>query len=955
MTFDEILLACTTNVQVAEEMYEQYRFNPDAVDKQWREFFEECDTLSYESLTPSPDEKDAKAYNKEARDLPLESGEEASPILHEVEIHSDIRIFNLIHAYREYGYSAAQVNPIETRDPEPSQLSLHSLGFSEDELPYHFPTCGFLREERATLADIISVLKEIYCRDVGVEYMDMGNPELEAWLQQQVEPTRFAVSLTIEQKQMIFQQLNKSELFESFLHTKYAGQKRFSLEGSETLIPILMSIIEYGSEKGVVECVIGMAHRGRLNVLSNILNKSYGDIFSEFEENYIPNTFEGSGDVKYHKGYSSRIKTEKGKELQVILVDNPSHLESVNTVVEGVTKALQEKSKKNDAESMYLPILIHGDASIAGQGVVYETLQLQKLKGYSTGGTIHIVVNNHIGFTTLSKESRSTSSCTDISRAFSAPVFHVNAEKPESCIYAMNLALDIRQRFHCDVFINLNCYRKYGHNESDEPAYTQPVEYTMIRQKTPIREMYRDHLIHSGVLEKYMAEVLEKEFKAALKSALTGVRSPKGEGDSALLLPPDGSVAAQAFIFKPVKTGVQGKTLKAIAERFCRIPEKFNIHKKLGKIVEKRRAMVSGDIKKKTIDWGMAEHLAYGSLLVQGHDVRISGQDSCRGTFSHRHAVWFDQLDARRYVPLKRLKKEQGNFEICNSPLSEFGVLGFEYGYSTVPPKALVIWEAQFGDFANGAQVIIDQYISSAEQKWGKRSHLVMLLPHGYEGQGPEHSSARIERYLQLVGDHNMFVVNPSTPAQLFHLLRRHVLADYEKPLVIFTPKGLLRHPRCLSSVKECVSGHFYEILDDEMPTDEVTRLVLCSGRIYYDLVAERDKRDVENIAIVRIEQLYPLHAEYLKKIISRYTGLVECFWVQEEPSNMGAWSYIAPRLKALISDHVKIRYVGRQQSASPAVGAYSVHQKEYTKLINNVFIKSQQQLFEMSYESLNA
>lgn len=734
------------NRKLTEEVYAQFVSDPSSVDPSWQQYFRQLGT-----------QKRVEKTKQEKNDL---------------------RIFNLINAYRSYGHLLAKINPIAIAPPEePSVLNPATYGLFAEDLSRIYSTYGLLEKEDATLSEILATLKSIYCNKIGVEFMGLQRPEIEEWLQNNLERNHFQVHLSIEQKRMILQLLNKSELFEVFLHTKYTGQKRFSIEGGETLIPILEAIIETGASFGGEDFFIGMAHRGRINTLTNILKKSFAEVFSEFEEGYIPDSFEGSGDVKYHKGFTSESFSIHGHKVSVVLAPNPSHLEAVDPVVEGQVKAKQALLNDPNAINKIVPILVHGDAAIAGQGVIYETLQLYRLKGYSTGGTIHVVINNQIGFTTLPGDGRSTYYCTDIARAFGAPVFHVNAEDPEGCIYAANLAMELRQKFHCDVFIDLNCYRKYGHNETDEPAFTQPLEYQIIRKKRPIREIYRDDLIHQGILEKEMAESLEEEFKNALQKALIEAKKPQKHNPIASSASP--FYKPQEDLFQIIETGVPQKTLQSLAERFCSVPEGFSIHPKLLNLLQERLEMVHLGEDVKPVDWGMGETLAYASLLEGGTRIRISGQDSCRGTFSHRHGVWVDQRAEKTYFPLQHLEQKQGIFELINSPLSEFAVVGFEYGYSIANPDSLVIWEAQFGDFCNGAQVIIDQFISSAEQKWGQKSGLVLFLPHGYEGQGPEHSSARMERFLSLAGNDNLLIANPSTPAQLFHLLRRQVLSPY--------------------------------------------------------------------------------------------------------------------------------------------------------------------------------
>lgn len=863
------------------------------------------------------------------RDLFQQDGAPASAVSSEPnQATGDLRIYDLIHGYRTHGHLFAQFNPLAIHPPEePPQLMLKAFGFHESDLSSMVPTCGLLPQSRAPLSDVIRVLKEIYCNRIGIEYLGESSPEVDLWLQQRIEPTRCRANLSIEQKRAILQQLNRSELFELFLHKNYTGQKRFSIEGGETLIPILNALVEQSAESGCKEFVLGMAHRGRLNVLCNILGKSYSEIFSEFEEGHIPDSFEGSGDVKYHKGFASEIVTSRGNKVRVVLAPNPSHLESVYPVVEGQVRAKQVKTGDGEPKDRVLPIVVHGDAALAGQGIVYETMQMYNLPGYGNGGTVHIVINNQIGFTTLPKDSRSTLYCTDIDRSFGAPVFHVNAEDPEGCIYATNLALELRNRFHCDVFIDLVCYRKFGHNETDEPAFTQPLEYQLIKKKKPIREIYRAQLIQQGILEREVAEALEADFERALHEA----RAVGKETIKAYATKSEKTVKAD--LFAESSTGVELETLRTIADRFCSIPDGFNLHPKLQHLLKSRLEMVHASA---PVDWGMAEHLALGSLLWEGCHVRLSGQDTRRGTFSHRHAMWIDQTDARKYFPLSKLKSGQGRFDVFNSLLSEYATLAFEFGYSVSYPEALVLWEAQFGDFCNGGQVIIDQYIATAEQKWALRFGLVLLLPHGYEGQGPEHSSARIERFLTLCGDDNMCVVYPTTPAQMFHLLRRQMVRSLLKPLIVFTPKGLLRYPACVSPLQDLSTGSFQPILDDSNRPQNPKRLVLCTGRIYYDLIAEREKRKVDDLAIVRVEQLYPLHVARLTEILTSYQDVSQIYWVQEEPSNMGAWTFMEPALKALIGHPVT--YIGRDRSASPAAGSYARHLKEHQAILTALF-----------------
>lgn len=900
-----------SNTKALDELYEKYLKSPTQIDPGFQNLFESLD-LVQEQEKNLRTELDGSVYK-------------------------ELKIVDLIDAYRTYGHLYANIDPIRIEPLSlPWQLEIGNFGFSEKDFQQLFPTCGLLDKETASLMEIIQCLREIYCNNIGIEYMGVQNPDFEKWLQKEIEPTRFKPNLSIEEKKMILQHLNKSELFESFLHTKYVGQKRFSLEGGETLIPVLAAAIEDGGELGIECFVIGMAHRGRLNVLSNILEKSYETIFSEFEDRWQPNTFEGSGDVKYHKGFTSTIQTTHEKSIQLILAPNPSHLEAVNAVVEGRVKGAQIASEDKEAKKKIAPILIHGDAAISGQGIVYETMQMYGLDGYSTGGTIHMIINNQIGFTTLPKDNRSTIYCTDIARAFNAPVFHVNAEDPEGCIYATHLAVAIRQKFQCDVFIDINCYRKYGHNETDEPAYTQPLEYQLIKNKKPIREIYRDNLIQQGVLEKELAESLEIEFKQSLQQALNSTKYPEKEAPQRPDLNEQKSKSNDSTkeMLRSVDTKVNKKVLIEVGEKICRVPENFNLHKKLLSLNEERLSMIHG---KKGIDWGMGELLAYGTLLWEGSNVRLAGQDSGRGTFSHRHAMWMDQTIEKEYSPLKNLKEGQGRFDVYNSLLSEYAALGFEYGYSLSMPDSLVIWEAQFGDFANGAQVIIDQFIASAEQKWGQTNNIVLLLPHGYEGQGPEHSSARIERFLSLSNENNMFIVNPTTPAQLFHVLRRQIYRRSPKPLIIFTPKALLRYPLCVSQINEFITGSFNEIIEEnESNIDAIEYMIFCSGKVYYDLIKERQERKVKNFVIIRIEQLYPLNVDEILKLIKKYENVKDYYWVQEEPENMGAWWYIGTHLPSLIQKNVT--YIGREGSAASATGSIGRHKQEYDLFINQLF-----------------
>lgn len=889
------------NLSFLEKLHHQYLENPYAVEPSWRQCF---------------------------TGAPLAVGEEG--------VSSDTRLSvgvgYLIQAYRTYGHLMAAVNPLQSNSlPEPEQLKISSYGLTPNDLDKVVSTRGILEKKEAPLGELIEALKSIYCGTIGFEYMGIQRPELEAWILQHVESSRFRTPFTAEQKLLLLKHLNKSGLLESFIHMKYPGQKRFSLEGAETLIPVLEGIIENGAVAGIEEVVIGMAHRGRLNVLSNILRKSYRDLFAEFEDHDTEEAVQGGGDVKYHKGYFSEILTFHGHKVKIVVPSNPSHLESIDPVVEGEVKAKQVL-RNDDKHQHVLPILIHGDAAVAAQGVVYETLQLNDLEGYSTGGTIHLVINNQIGFTTTPKEGRSTLYCTDIAHAFGFPVFHVNAEDPEGCLYVSQLAFEIRRLFHVDVFIDLVCYRKYGHNESDEPAFTQPLQYQIIRNKAPIREVYLEALIKQGVVEKELAESLELEFKASLQEALKKIKEEKVESV------PSQEEGSMDFKENPVNTGVDKATLREIAGRLCAIPENFKIHPKLENLLKERLAMVAEGSSAKPIDWGMAELLAYGSLLWEGSAIRLAGQDSCRGTFTHRHGVWIDQQTQAPYFSLHHLKEGQGRFDLINSPLSEYAALGFEFGYSVANRDALVLWEAQFGDFANGAQIIFDQYLSTAEQKWGEEVGLVCLLPHGYEGQGPEHSSGRIERFLALAGNDNLRIVNPTTPAQFFHVLRRQMKLPMRKPLIVFTPKGLLRYPACVSTLDELSQGSFQKIIADKQFASAAAAVIFCSGRVYYDLILQREKLKRNDVAIHRIEQLYPLSLESVKSLLEASASAKRVLWVQEEPKNMGAWSYMEPLLLKVLEGRLPLMYVGRARSASPATGSHAAHERENHDIMNAIF-----------------
>lgn len=870
------------NLALLEDLYHRYLENPDSVEVSWRHFFEGIDFGTY-------------LYKRGDEPKALDESE---------------RIQKMIHLYRRFGHLKAKCNPIQTEDTAPAVLSLDYLGFYETELDRNFPTLGFCGKKEASLREIIQSLENIYCSRIGIEYTDVEDTELRKWIHNYIEP-ELKIELSIEEKHLLLESLNRSEVLEAFLHARYPGVTRFSLEGGETVIPVLAEIIDRGCELGLEEFVLSMAHRGRLNVLANILNKSLETLLGEFEDD-TSLSFYGNDDVKYHMGFSGEWINRSGKKAIVEVAANPSHLESVNPVAMGQVYAKQVL-KYNSNHKKVAPIMIHGDAALAGQGVVYETMQLMHLPNYSVGGTIHLVINNQIGYTTLPKEGRSTRYCTDIAKAFGCPVFHVNAEDPESCIYVAKLAVEIRQKFKTDVFIDLLGYRKYGHNEGDEPSYTQPLEYKQIKAKKPIRQLYIETLNEAGAVEKKMAETLEVHFRETLKQALAKVQGKiENKAPREPYQPPN--------LLNAFPSGVSADTLKMLIETFCKIPEGFHLHPKLQKWLDNRKQSLEGKI-----DWATGECMAFGSLLNEGVAIRLAGQDSQRGTFSQRHMIWTDVETGKSHSPLSSLK---GRLEVVNSALTENAGMGFEFGVSCSSPDSLALWEAQYGDFDNGAQVIIDQYLVCAEQKWKIPSSLVLLLPHGHEGAGSEHSSARPERFLQLAAGQNIQVANVSTPAQYFHILRRQALRKEKKPLILFTPKSLLRSPACTSSFHEFTDGQFEEMLDDPNPQKTCKKLIFCTGKVYYDLLAKREDKPV---TIVRIEQLYPLHLEKLKSFIEKYKGFEECLWVQEEPENMGPWNYISPYLRGLTST---LRYVGREENASTATGSSRKHKQEQAELI---------------------
>lgn len=830
------------------------------------------------------------------------------------------QIVDLIDAYRRYGHLAANFNPLKTpTSPESIPLlKRENYGFTKDKLAESYPAMGGNSGSRATGSEILSALQSTYSGLIGIEYMENTNLALREWIQKKIEPDFTGIPLHKEDLQCIVQDLYRAEAFETFLQRNYPGQKRFSLEGCETLIPMLDILIRSASKMGIGELVFGMAHRGRLNVLANILQKPYSDIFAEFESKAVTDS-SLSGDVKYHKGYSQKISVNN-TSMKLFLAANPSHLESVNPIIAGFTYARQRLAGKTEADSM--PVFIHGDAAVAGQGVVYETLQLQSVNGYAVGGSIHIVINNQLGFTANARESRSTLYCTDIAKAFDCPVLHVNAYDPEGACRAMLLALEIRQRFAIDVFIDLNGYRKYGHNETDEPNFTQPRLYTSLSKQPSIYLKYREWSVQTKTFLLSEIESMEQGFQKRLIEAKSQIQSHLSHK------------RMKQMVVHKVDTKLAEKELIRWAELACSLPKDFTIHKKIERILLQRLDSVQKGLE---IDWATAENLAYASLLAQGISVRLSGQDAARGTFSHRHAQLVDQNTEKTYIPVQQAATEGATFTVYNSILSEFAVMGFELGFSYADHKSLVIWEAQFGDFANGAQIIIDQYLASGESKWMEQSRLTLLLPHGFEGQGPEHSSARMERFLQLASGYNIQIVNPSTPSQFFHLLRRQVMQKEICPLIVFTPKGLLRYKPSFSSIADFSKNNFLPMIGEVDKLKKCRRVLLCTGKVYYDLIAYREKEKKMDVAIIRLEQIHPFPITTWHAVEKKYGDKISYYWVQEEHKNAGAWGYIMQVMKE-ISKKITLKYVGRAQSAATATGFPSLHEKEKKLFIEQAF-----------------
>lgn len=892
-----------SEIKAIEELYSQYLKDRESIDLSWRKFFEGFEFA-------------LKNYNG------TEIASEA--------VDKEFKVLELISSYRKRGHLFTKTNPVRTRRKYFPTLDIENYGLTNEDLEREFHAGKDIGLGKTSLRKIEEYLKNTYCHSIGAEYMFIRDPEKLSWLQNRLEKDMNSTSFSGMEKKEMFLHLKHAVGFENFIHRKFTGAKRFSLEGAEVLIPAMIAAINKGSELGILEFTIGMAHRGRLNVLANVLQKPYEKIFKEFEgEEYE----EGItlGDVKYHLGFGNTVSSGTGQKVILNLAPNPSHLEAVGPVIQGIARARIDSVYQGDFNRI-APMIIHGDAAIAAQGVVYEVIQMSELTGYKTGGTIHLVINNQVGFTTNYLDARSSTYCTDIGKVTKSPIFHVNGDDVEALVHTIRIALEYRQTFHTDVFIDILCYRKYGHNEGDEPRFTQPLLYKIIADHPNPRDIYAEKLIIQGIYSREEIDIIMKDYEDILDEKLLQARELKKVSIPQFLKSEwkDFRFAQPSDFEKTVKTGVSRKVLLELSDLLNRLPGEKAFFKKIIKLYEDRSRMVKED----RLDWAMGELLAYASLLKEGHPVRISGQDVIRGTFSHRHAGVVIEDTDQQYFPLKNLYPDQARFEIYNSLLSEYGVLGFEYGYALATPAGLTIWEAQFGDFHNVAQVIIDQYISSAEEKWGLMNGLVLYLPHGFEGQGPEHSSARMERFLNLSANNNMQIVNPTSPANLFHLLRQQLKRDFRLPLVIFTPKSLLRHPRCVSGIDDFENGQYQDVIDDpDTDIPEVRRVVFCTGKIYYDLLEKKEEFNARDIALIRMEQLHPFPEQKVAGILKKYRNNLLTLWVQEEPENMGAWYYIQNRMRKY-----HIVPVTRLPSGSPAVGLYKIHDMQQKEIIEKVF-----------------
>ena len=897
------------------DLYDQYLKNPDSVEPSWRAFFQGYD------------------FGSESYGMDGEIVEGVSAQIPE-QLQKEFQVLKLIDGYRGRGHLFTKTNPVRARRKYAPTLEIENFGLSQKDLNSTFSAGEIIGIGTSTLQNIINHLESIYCDSIGVEYMYIRQPEEIEWIQNKLNINDNHSIFTSDEKKYILKKLNQAVSFESFLHTKYVGQKRFSLEGNESLIPAVDAIIEKAADEGVKEFVMGMAHRGRLSTLTNIFGKSAKDIFSEFDgKDYEEEVFDG--DVKYHLGWTSNRETYNNKKINLNIAPNPSHLETVGAVVQGITRAKQDKEGITDA-SQVLPIVVHGDAAIAGQGIVYEVVQMAKLDGYKTNGTIHIVVNNQIGFTTNYLDGRSSTYCTDVGKVTLSPVLHVNSDDAEAVVHAALFALHFRMKFKRDVFIDLLGYRKYGHNEGDEPKFTQPLLYKAIaKQKNP-RDIYAQKLLDEGVINEGYVNHIESKYKESLEEKLEDSRKEDKTEITAFMQEEwkGFTRVTEQTMMEQVDTTVSRKVLKDITKVISNLPSDKKFIRKIQRLIESRQTMFDEN----RLDWAMAEHLAYGSLLSEGFNVRISGQDVERGTFSHRHAVVKVEDSEEEIILLKNIAKDQGQFNVYNSLLSEYGVVGFDYGYAMASPNTLVIWEAQFGDFSNGAQIMIDQYISSGEDKWKTQNGLVMLLPHGYEGQGAEHSSGRMERYLQMCAKDNMFIADCTTPANMFHLLRKQMKANYRKPLIVFTPKSLLRHPKVVSAVDEFANGSFKMLIDDEnAKAEKVKTLVFVTGKFYYDLLEEQEKQGREDVALVRIEQLFPLPVDDIREIIKKYKNANDLVWAQEEPRNMGAYSHMLMHL----DEAKQFRAASRRPYGAPAAGSSTRSKIRHQEVIDYVFDKN--------------
>lgn len=907
---DPFSYVANADTQVIADLYEAYKQDPNSVDSSWRDFFKGFDFSQTWLSEGAP------------------AGTISADSSH---VQKEMAVISLIKAFRSRGHLLSKTNPVRERKDRKPRLDLADYSLSEADLDTVFQAGSFMGLGAATLRTIQAALHKIYAGSVGFEYSYIRDVQQKEWLRNKIEKEALSFKPTFEEKKHILQKMNEAVVFENFLGTKYLGQKRFGLEGGESTIAGLDAIINVAADSGVKEAVIGMAHRGRLNVLANIMHKSYEAIFDGFEGN-VPNEIHGDGDVKYHLGYSSKHISPKGSEISLKLAPNPSHLEAVNPLVEGFCRASADAHYAGDYDKV-LPILIHGDAAVAGQGIVYEVTQMAKLSGYSTGGTIHFVINNQVGFTTDFEDARSAIYCTDVAKIIDSPVFHVNGDDPEAVVFVSRMAAEYRQEFNRDVFVDMVCYRRNGHNESDEPRFTQPTLYANITNHPNPREVYTQQLIKNGEIEAKLAEEMDSAFKAELQARLDMVKQKVSPPYVPLKL--DNRWSSLRFsnetdFDSSPKTAISKDVIDQVAKALISLPKGFTALKQIEKVIADRK----GYFEKGQLNWATAELLAYGSLLLEGKPVRLSGQDVQRGTFSHRHVVLHDSNTNENYNSLNHIKEGQEKAQIYNSLLSEYGVLGFEFGYALANPDALVIWEAQFGDFANGAQTMIDQFVSSHESKWGTQNGLVMLLPHGYEGQGPEHSNARPERFLQLSAENNMIVANLTTPANIFHALRRQLTWEFRKPLVVMSPKSIFRHPKVVSPIEEFTKGKFQEVIGDSyVDKAKVKKVLLCSGKVYFDLLERQEKDKRKDVAIIRLEQLHPFPAKQVDAELAKFKG-ADVYFVQEEPENMGYWSYVIrefgwSKFKGLVA---------RKKSASPATGFLKVHGVEQANLINKAF-----------------